>query len=114
MTESSERGAPETLSVTPSDTNAVTLLEPTTDLKQIRQIVISNSAGAAHTVTITRTNGTDATEFLSAKSIPANDFLILDILIDFPKDWYLDVGVSTGNTISVSIHYVKFSRAGGR
>ncbi len=106
-----ERGLPQTESMNFTGTSPVNMLTATGSGKDsgldVTQIIVSNNDGSARAITISRYDGTTAYPIMTAKSIPANDYIALECFIRLVRGDSIRVTPATANSITVHVNYMQ-------
>ncbi len=106
-----QRGLPQTESANFAATTPVDILTASGPGKDtgldVTQIIVSNNDSSARAVTISRRSGGADYPIMSAKSIPANDYILVECYIRLLRGDTIRVTPATANAMTVHINYVQ-------
>ncbi len=104
------RGLPQTESRNFAATSTVDMLVASGTGKDsgldVTQIIVSNPASGAKTITVSRWDGTTAHTIIPGKSIAANDVYMLECYIRLARDETIRVTPGAVDSITVHVNYM--------
>lgn len=106
-----QRGQPQTESANYTSTSPANLLTASGPGKEngldVTQIIVANPNAGAKTITISRYDGATEWPIFPGKSIPANDYVVLECFIRLIRGESLRVTPGATDSITVHANYVQ-------